>query len=57
LWRILSARDASNCSAVKEKPHFQAGAEIDTRYTAKPEILRPFLASSKGLSRPMSHAA
>ena len=24
-WRILSARDASNCSAVKEKPHFQAG--------------------------------
>ena len=23
--RILSARDASNCSAVKEKPHFQAG--------------------------------
>ena len=26
-WRILSARDASNCSAVKEKPHFQAGAK------------------------------
>jgi hypothetical protein len=23
--RILSERDASNCSAVKEKPHFQAG--------------------------------
>jgi hypothetical protein len=23
--RILSAREASNCSAVKEKPHFQAG--------------------------------
>jgi hypothetical protein len=24
-WRILSARDASNCSDVKEKPRFQAG--------------------------------
>ena len=24
-WRILSARAASNCSDVKEKPHFQAG--------------------------------
>ena len=41
-WRILSARDASNCSAVKEKPHFQAGV------TAKPVMLRPVLASSKG---------
>jgi hypothetical protein len=29
-WRILSERDASSCSAVKEKPHFQAG-EITCR--------------------------
>jgi hypothetical protein len=25
LWRIRSARAASNCSDVKEEPHFQAG--------------------------------
>jgi len=33
-WRILSARDASNCSAVKEKPHFQAGVTAKTRDAA-----------------------
>ncbi len=34
-WRILSARDASNCSAVKEKPHFQAG--VSAGQTPSPE--------------------
>ena len=38
--RILSARDASNCSAVKEKPHFQAGDQAFFRNTAgSPEFL------------------
>jgi len=38
--RILSARDASNCSAVKEKPHFQAGDQAFFRNTAgSPELL------------------
>src|ERR1035437_3108255 len=32
--RILSAREASNCSAVKEKPHFQAGDQAFFMNTA-----------------------
>src|ERR1039458_3396053 len=38
--RILSARDASNCSAVKEKPRFQAGDQAFFRATpGSPEFL------------------
>ena len=38
--RILSARDASNCSAVKEKPQFQVGVQAVFRATAgSPEFL------------------
>src|SRR5208283_4582195 len=43
-WRILSERDASSCSAVKEKPHFQAG-EITCRMpllrATRPSVIRP----------------
>ena len=40
LKRILSAREASNCSAVKEKPHFQAGDQAFFRHTTRsPEFL------------------
>ena len=46
-WRILSARDASNCSAVKEKPHFQARAGAWT--TLSPERRAAALTNSKSI--------
>jgi hypothetical protein len=35
--RIRSARDASNCSAVKEEPHFQAGDPAFSATYSSPE--------------------
>ena len=47
-WRILSERDASNCSAVKEKPHFQADENC------KPKTSRPFKACPNVFARTCS---